>query len=41
VYEPTVSVEQMREIDRKIDDGDLNTGNFRARSQGYIFILQP
>jgi type II secretory pathway pseudopilin PulG len=41
VYEPTVSVTQMQEIDRKIDDGDLSTGNFRARANGYIFILQP
>jgi type IV pilus assembly protein PilA len=41
IYEPTVSVAQMREIDQRIDDGDLSTGNFRARSQGYIYILQP
>ena len=38
---PTASVAQMTEIDRRIDDGDLSTGNFRARSQGYIWILQP
>jgi hypothetical protein len=31
----------MREIDQRIDDGDLSTGNFRARSQGYIYILEP
>ena len=41
LYEPTASVAQMREIDQRIDDGDLSTGNFRARSQGYIYILQP
>lgn len=41
IYEPTASVEQMTEIDRKIDDGDLTTGNFRSRSNGYIYILQP
>lgn len=41
VYQPTASAEQMREIDRRIDDGDLSTGNFRARSEGYIYILQP
>ncbi len=41
VYQPTVSVEQMKEIDRRIDDGDLATGNFRQRSEGYIWILQP
>ncbi|MCX6956799.1 MAG: prepilin-type N-terminal cleavage/methylation domain-containing protein [Verrucomicrobia bacterium] len=41
IFEPTVSVAQMQEIDARIDDGDLATGNFRARSSGYIFILQP
>ena len=30
---------RMTEIDRKIDDGDLNTGRFRRRSQGYIYII--
>lgn len=41
IYQPTVDAEQMLEIDRKIDDGDLSTGNFRARASGYIYILQP
>jgi type II secretory pathway pseudopilin PulG len=41
VYRPTASAEQMLEIDRRIDDGDLSTGNFRARTDGYIYILQP
>jgi len=27
-------------IDRIIDDGNLNTGNFRKRSQGYINIIE-
>ncbi len=40
VYRPTASVEQMREIDRMIDDGNLSTGNFRARPDGYIYIMQ-
>ncbi|MDD2765670.1 MAG: hypothetical protein PHE83_17040 [Opitutaceae bacterium] len=40
VYQPTVSVAQMQEIDRMIDDGDLSKGIFRARSNGYIYILQ-
>ncbi len=30
---------RMIEIDRKIDDGDLTTGRFRRRSQGYIYII--
>lgn len=40
VYQPTVTVAQMREIDALIDDGDLTTGNFQQRSQGYIWILE-
>jgi prepilin-type N-terminal cleavage/methylation domain-containing protein len=40
VYQPTVNPGQMREIDRMIDDGDLDTGIFRSRSAGYIYILQ-
>lgn len=31
---------RLREIDRKIDDGNLETGNFRKRSQGYIGIIE-
>jgi hypothetical protein len=31
---------RMIEIDRKIDDGDLNAGRFRRRSQGYIYIIE-
>jgi len=41
VYQPTVTVAQMQEIDRLIDDGNLNTGHFRSRTSGYIYILQP
>jgi prepilin-type N-terminal cleavage/methylation domain-containing protein len=40
VYQPTASEEQMREIDAQIDDGDLATGSFRARSNGYISIME-
>ena len=40
VYQPTVDVAQMQAIDRLIDDGNLNTGNFRSRTSGYIYILQ-
>lgn len=31
---------RMIEIDRKIDDGDMNAGRFRRRSQGYIYIIE-
>jgi prepilin-type N-terminal cleavage/methylation domain-containing protein len=40
VHEPTVSIAQMTEIDRKIDDGNLSTGNFRARPNGYMLIIE-
>jgi type IV pilus assembly protein PilA len=41
VYRPTAGTATMLEIDRKIDDGDIATGNFRARTDGYILILEP
>ncbi len=41
VHRPTATIELLREVDRKIDDGDLSTGNFRERSDGYIYILEP
>lgn len=41
VYQPTWSVAEMRRIDSRVDDGNLNTGNFRQRSGGYISIVQP
>lgn len=40
VYQPTVSTEQLQKLDAIIDDGDLSTGNFRARSAGYIAIIE-
>ena len=40
VYQPAVSPEQMKQIDKTIDDGDLNTGTFQARSSGYIFVIE-
>jgi prepilin-type N-terminal cleavage/methylation domain-containing protein len=40
VYQPTVLDKQMEEIDLLIDDGDLATGVFRKRSDGFIYILE-
>ncbi len=40
VQGPTISTEQLIEIDKKIDDGDLSTGHFRTRPGGVIYILQ-
>jgi len=41
VYQPNRTAAQMAEIDRMIDDGNLATGTFRQRANGYISILQP
>ena len=41
IHRPTATVELLTEVDRKIDDGDLTTGNFRERSNGYIYVLEP
>ncbi|HVR34492.1 MAG TPA: hypothetical protein VMS21_01430 [Methylomirabilota bacterium] len=40
VYLPLASVEQMRRVDRQIDDGDLATGMFRTRTSGYISVIE-
>jgi general secretion pathway protein G len=40
VYRPTVSRSQMLQLDRTIDDGDLATGDFRSRPDGYIGIIE-
>ncbi len=40
VYLPGRSAAEMEKIDARIDDGDLNTGNFRRRNQGYIYIIE-
>jgi len=32
--------QRMLEIDRKFDDGNLTTGQFRKRSRGYIYIIE-
>lgn len=38
---PSVTAQQMQEIDAKIDDGNLATGRFQTRgSGGFIYILE-
>lgn len=37
----TVSDAQMAEIDAKIDDGDLTTGNFQKIGTRFTYLLQP
>ena len=39
VYRPDRSPAEMIEIDKMIDDGNLTTGSFRQRTDGYIYIL--
>jgi prepilin-type N-terminal cleavage/methylation domain-containing protein len=41
VYQPTASTGQIQRLDELIDDGNPNTGNFRSRSSGYIYVLEP
>lgn len=40
VHLPDRTDAQMQVIDKSIDDGNLDTGSFRRRTNGYIFILQ-
>ncbi|WP_372846915.1 type II secretion system protein [Pontiella sp.] len=40
VYSPDRTTEQMAKIDGIIDDGNLATGQFRARTSGYMYILE-
>jgi prepilin-type N-terminal cleavage/methylation domain-containing protein len=40
VYQPDRTPAEMADIDKIIDDGNLSTGVFRQRANGYIFILQ-
>jgi len=40
VYRPNQTQAQMVEVDRALDDGNLTTGRFRRRSDGYIYILE-
>ncbi|HEX8911100.1 MAG TPA: prepilin-type N-terminal cleavage/methylation domain-containing protein [Humisphaera sp.] len=39
VYMPNRTPAQMLEIDRMIDDGNLTTGAFRQRTNGYVYVL--
>ncbi len=40
VYRPAATRARMAQIDSKIDDGNLSTGQFRQRTDGYIYIIQ-
>jgi len=40
VYRPTASSGQLLQLDKTIDDGNLATGEFRSRSDGYIGIIE-
>ncbi len=39
-YRPTASSAQMLALDKTIDDGNLATGQFRSRADGYIGIIE-
>ena len=40
VYSPTASIGQMLRIDKIIDDGNLATGEFQSRANGYIGAIE-
>ena len=40
LYQPTAPQAQLQKLDAMIDDGNLATGSFRSRSQGYISIIE-
>jgi len=40
VFEPSRTAAQMLKIDEKIDDGNLGTGIFRSRANGYMYIIE-
>ena len=40
VYRPERNEEEMARIDTMLDDGNLGTGRFRRRPDGYIYILE-
>lgn len=40
VYRPTMGDVEMTRVDHKCDDGDLATGMFRKRADGYISIIE-
>jgi len=40
VYSPTASIDRMLRIDQMIDDGNLATGDFQSRANGYIGIIE-
>lgn len=40
VYQPQASEEQLKRIDRMIDDGNLASGQFRRRAGGYIAVIE-
>jgi type IV pilus assembly protein PilA len=40
-YHPNASIAQLQRYDAMVDDGDLSTGNFHERDQGYITVIEP
>lgn len=40
VYHPTFNATEMAKIDAIIDDGILDSGHFRARTGGYMYVIK-
>jgi len=41
VYRPSADMVQMQRLDALLDNGNLSTGNFRSRPDGFISIIEP
>lgn len=41
VYAPTIGRKNMIILDQLIDDGNVATGRFRQRNNGYIYVIAP
>jgi prepilin-type N-terminal cleavage/methylation domain-containing protein len=39
-YMPTASLQQLQRYDAMVDDGNLETGDFHARNNGYITVIE-
>lgn len=40
VVAPTAGIDQLQQIDERIDNGDLSTGAFRSGSGRYTFVIE-
>lgn len=41
VYRPSRDDQEMMDLDDRIDDGNLDTGKFHRRNDGFIYVVEP